>query len=276
MKKKWWFIYNDISSSKEYFRIVNFISNMFNKENIQFKKVAISSLKKSLYQYISDSEFLPDYILFWDKSWELAKEFENIGISVLNSYNSAIICENKLETYKYLKEDNLIPMTLFFTVRQALQLTSSIINNISFPMLLKLEKSVLGNNVFFIKNFSNLVDFLKKMDLNEKIILQQYLNFKPNVEIKIFSTYNKVLSSYKRILQNDGLYKYEKCILDAKTQEMAIKCCNLLGLTFAGIDMLYNSENTFLITDVNTQPNVLKIFEVLQVNVISEILHICS
>lgn len=74
----------------------------------------------------------------------------------------------------------------------------------------------------------------------------------------------------------DGSYMYEMYLLSHEDEERAIRCCRTLGITFAGIDMLYQNKESLLITDVNTQPDVLNIFKILKINVISEILHTYS
>ena len=273
MKKKWYLIYNDESTSKEYFRIVDFIFTTFHNENILCKKIPISKLKYNLSVYFSRIQFIPDCVLFWDKSWQIAMQIQNLGITVYNNPISAISCENKFETYNILKIGELIPNTILTTAQKALRFQQLIAKQIRFPMVVKLENSVLGNNVFILQNMNMLNDFLKDKPRNMRIAIQEYLFFSPNIEVKVFATQDKVLSSFKRIIMSNGSYQYEKCSLSRENKERAIKCCRTLGITFAGIDMLYQNKEKLLITDVNTQPNVLNIFKILKINVISEILH---
>lgn len=103
MKNTWWLIYNDFSIFTEYFDIVDFIFKTFNEENIVCLKVPISSLKKDFDTYLSKTLFVPDCVLFWDKNWEIAKKFADLGIIVYNQPSQSILCENKIETYKNLK-----------------------------------------------------------------------------------------------------------------------------------------------------------------------------
>lgn len=273
MKKKWWLVYNDASISEEYFRIVDFIFKTFCDENILCVKVPASKLKNDFDYYFSQIQFVPDCVLFWDKSWELANRIQSLGIKVYNNPITAMTCENKIETYKHLKKHGLIPNTILTTAKKALRFQHIIAKKIGFPIVVKLEDSVLGNNVFVLKDANMLNEFLQSRPVNERIALQEYLAFSPNIEIKIFATQDKVLSSFKRITMKDGSYKYERCSLSRNDEEKSIKCCRTLGITFAGIDMLYQRAEFLLISDVNTQPNVLNIFKILKINVISEMLH---
>lgn len=273
MKKKWCLVYNDESTSKEYFRIVDFIFTTFRNENTLCVKVPASGLKYNLNAQFSKIPFIPDCVLFWDKSWKIACQIQSLGIKVYNNPISAITCENKFETYKILKRGGLIPRTILTTVQKALQFQQLIVKQIGFPMVAKLEDSALGNNVFILRNVTMLNEFLQTKSENTRVVIQEYLAFSPNIEIKIFATQDKVLSSFKRITMQDGSYKYEMCSLSHENKERAIRCCRTLGITFAGIDMLYQNKERLLITDVNTQPNVLNIFKILKINVISEILY---
>lgn len=276
MKKKWWIVYNDASTSEEYFRIVEFIFKTFCDENILCVKVPASKLKSDFDYYFSGIQFVPDCVLFWDKSWELAEQIQSLGIKVYNNPISAIICENKLETYKCLKKERLIPNTIVTNVKMALRFQDIIAKKIGFPIVAKLEDSALGNNVFVLKDMNMLNEFLLTRPMNERIALQEYLTLSPSIEIKVFATQHKVLSSFKRITMKDGSYRYERCSLSYDDEQKAIKCCRTLGITFAGIDMLYQKAELPLISDVNTQPNVLNIFKILKINVISEILRTYS
>lgn len=274
--KKWWIVYNDASPFQEYFQIVDFISKTFSLENIPYLKVPASILKNNLKHFLMSAPIIPDCVLFWDKSWEIAKYLTTLGISVYNPPDSALICENKFETYKLLQNHGLIPQTFLATIKEAQSSENSIIAELGFPMVAKLEKSVLGNNVFIIKNIAELKCFLHSKRPNERIAFQKYLSFMPNIEIKILSTKTKVLSSFKRTLQSNGTYSCEPYLLSTMEEKMSKQCCNILGLTFAGIDMLFTDSNHTLISDVNTQPNLLNIFKILGINAINEILQICN
>ncbi|MFR8233752.1 MAG: ATP-grasp domain-containing protein [Clostridia bacterium] len=273
MKKKWCIVYNDKSTSKEYFQIVDFIFTTFQNENILCVKVPASKLKYDFNAQFSKIQFIPDCVLFWDKTWEIAEQIQSLGIKVYNNPVSAIICENKFETYKILNREGLIPRTILTTIQKDFQFQQLIAKQIKFPMVVKLETSTLGNNVFILKNMNMLNKFLKTKSENTKVVIQEYLAFSPQIEIKVFATQDKVLSSFKRITMQDGSYEYEICSLSNKDKEKVIRSCRTLGITFAGIDMLYQNKKRLLITDVNTQPNVLNIFRILKINVISEILN---
>ena len=276
MKKKWWFVYNDASIYEEYFRIVDFIFKTFCDENILCVKVPASKLKDDFDYYFSQIQFVPDCVLFWDKSWELAKRIQSLGIKVYNNPITAMPCENKIETYKHLKKHGLIPNTILTTAKKALRFQHMIAEKIGFPLVTKLENSALGNGVFVLKDLNMLNEFLQTIPENEQIAVQEYLTFSPSIEIKVFATQHKVLSSFKRITMKDGSYRYERCSLSHEDKEKAIKCCRILGVSFVGLDMLYKKAELPLISDVNTQPNVLNIFKILKINVISEILHTYS
>lgn len=273
MKNTWWLIYNDFSIFTEYFDIVDFIFKTFNEENIVCLKVPISSLKKDFDTYLSKTLFVPDCVLFWDKNWEIAKKFADLGIIVYNQPSQSILCENKIETYKYLQGSEVIPNTIIMDAEKAMLSLNTIVNEIKFPIVAKLKESVLGSNVFILKDKNMLINFLIGIKSYEDVAFQEYLYFSPNKEIKVFCTQTQILSSYRRVSKKNGGYSYKSYELNCLDKHKIKCCCDILKLDFFGIDMMYKDKKKLLISDVNTQPNVLNIYKILKINVIAKILN---
>lgn len=267
MNAKWWFVYNDSSLYLEYFQIVDFIFSTFKNLGIQCMKIPASTLLTNYEDTLANASFLPDNVLFWDKNWQVASKLQKDGMHVYNNADSSIV-EDKIATYEALSGYGIIPKTLIYSVGDAKRNLEKIIKLIEFPILAKLSESVHGSNVFRLENKSMLVSLLNNYDEHVIIAFQETLTFSQKVEVKICSNKSQVLSSYKRYSLNDGTLKCEEYALTEKEAEMCKHVCRVLDLDIGGIDIMYRDENTPLVCDVNTQPNVLNIFKVLGINVI--------
>lgn len=272
MNAKWWFVYSDTSRYLEYFQIVDFIFLTFKNIGIQCMKIPASTLITNYEDTLSSASFLPDNVLFWDKNWHVASKLQKVGIHVYNNANSAIV-EDKIATYEALNDYGIIPKTLIYSVGKAKRNLEKIIEIIKFPILAKLSESVHGSNVFRLENESMLVNFLNNYEEQVIIAFQEALTFSPKVEVKVCSTQNQILSSYKRYSLNNGTLKSEDHTLTEKEAEMCKYVCGILDLEIGGIDIMYRDENTPLICDVNTQPNVLNIFKIIGINVIEKFIY---
>ena len=269
---KWRFVYNDSSLYLEYFQIVDFIFSTFKNIRIQCMKIPASTLLTNYEDTLSNASFLSDNVLFWDKNWQIASKLQKDGMHVYNNADSSIV-EDKIATYETLSSFGIIPKTLIYSVGEAKKNLEKIIKIIEFPVLAKLSESVHGSNVFRLENESMLVSLLNNYDEQVIIAFQETLTFSQKVEVKICSTKSQVLSSYKRYSLSDGTLKCEEYTLTEKEAEMCKQVCRKLDLEIGGIDIMYRDENTPLVCDVNTQPNVLNIFKILGINVIESFIN---
>lgn len=267
MNTKWWFVYNNSSLYLEYFQIVDFIFSTFETLGIQCMKIPASTLLTNYEDALANASFLPDNVLFWDKNWQVASKLQKSGMHVYNNADSSIV-ENKIATYEALHSYGIIPQTLIYSVDDAKRNLKEIIKSIKFPILAKLSESVHGSNVFRLENESMLISLLNNYDEHVIIAFQETLTFSQKVEVKICSSKSQILSSYKRYFLNNKTLEYEEHTLTEKETEMCKLVCRVLDLDICGIDIMYKDENTPLICDVNTQPNVLNIFKILGINVI--------
>lgn len=272
MNVKWWLVYNDSSLYSEYFQIIDFIFLTLKNLGVQCIKIPASTLMTNYKETLSRELFLADMVLFWDKNWQIASALQEHGMRVYNNASSAIV-EDKIATYEVLRDYGIIPKTLIYSVGEAKRNLGKIIKLIEFPILAKLSKSVHGSNVFLLENETMLISFLNNYDEHIIIALQEILTFSQKAEVKICSTKNQVLSSYKRYYLVDGTLKYEPYSLTEKENEMCKQVCQILDLEIAGIDIMYRDENEPLVCDVNTQPNVLNIFKILGINVIEKFIN---
>lgn len=264
---KFWIIYNDGSHSKIYYEIVNTIVKGIEYYNYIYDLIPVSKLTECNCDIPLISNINPDYIWFWDRNWKLAYKLEKLGLKCINSPKRSLICENKFFTFKKLNDfDGLIPKTDFYKNFKLFDPNSYG----KFPIILKLSYSELGKNVFTINNYSD----IRKLIVNKRLknfMLQEYINYLPNVEVKIITTQTKIISCYKREKISDQ-YVITPYIPSDYEIEIALRCCKIVGLTFVGIDLMYKDKFSPVICDINTQSNFYTVYEELGFNPVTKII----
>lgn len=265
---KFWIIYNDSSQSQIYYEIVNTIVKGIEHYNYIYDLIPVSKLIKFNCNISLISNFIPDYIWFWDRNWKLAYKLEKLGLKCVNSPKNSLICENKFFTFKKLNNfKNLIPKTDFYYNSKLFK------RNLykKFPIILKLSYSELGKNVFTINNYFDIEELIVNKKL-KNFMLQEYINYLPNVEVKIIATQTKIISCYKREKFSNQYFITPYIPSDYET-EIAIRCCKIIGLTFVGIDLMYKDKFSPVICDLNTQSNFYTVYKELGLNPVTKIIN---
>lgn len=187
-------------------------------------------------------------------NFEIALHFENMGIRVFNSSFVSKVCNNKLETYKYLSSVNYL----------------KIINNkeISFPVVAKDPTSKGGKDVFLLENF----DDYKKI-YNSKMILQEFL---PNAcDIRTYIIGNEIILSVKRNSNNSFKANYkinhnaEIYKLNAEEKKMINVILTKFKFDFVGIDILKN-DNSFYFSEIEDSVGSRAVYDLTNIDIIKK------
>lgn len=266
MKSNLAVVYNNKSQSKEYMEIVNFIVNSYRDEKIKTELIKITELE-NLYR-IGNLKNLPTKIFFWDKNWDLAQNLKKEGFQIHENPLNAKICENKVSSLKILKRKRkILPKTKILKIKKIKRdIDNEKINH--FPIVLKYENSENGSGVRIIYNKQEMRYEIKDKSQNEKVILQEYLNFNPNLLIKLFIIKNECIAGMKVEYKKDGPVNYTVYVPNETEKKIAIKSCKIMGLNIAGVDIIYKEKNRPVICELNTQPNLLRIYNVTGINVV--------
>lgn len=262
-----WIIYNNNSTSATYYKIIDTMKRGIEFWNLNYDIIPVTSFISHNYNISLISKLDPDYILFWDKNWNIAIRLKEMGFKFINSPYMSLICDNKFLTLKILNSfPNLIPKTQFCTSYENFSLNDDII----FPIVLKLSYSELSNNVYFIDDMEYLHSLITTNKMTN-FMLQNYLDYSPNTVIKMVVTKSRLISCYKKCVVN------KECTITPYIPteyevSIAIKCCKIMNLDFVGVDLLYQSEGQPFVCELNIQSNFYTIYKNLNFNPVSEIL----
>lgn len=196
-------------------------------------------------------------------SVELAviRYFELLGIPCINSSTSINIVQNKFHTGQILSNANIaVPTTMLVHF----PITNNLIaTHIGFPCVIKVLVGSFGEGVYLCQTeqeYYKLIEFLKNLDNDKKLLVQEYLNDRPGEDLRVFVVGNKVLGAMKRTAPSGDFRANitiggtgESFLVTPEIEEIALATAKALGLEIAGIDLLFDSRG-FRVCEANSNP----------------------
>lgn len=232
------------------------------RQFINFDIVINQSIK-----YLGEEFELPNLVLVrlgaGITSVELAvvRYFELLGIPCINSSDSVNIVQNKFHTSQLLSQANIaVPTTMLvhFPITNDL-----IATHIGFPCVIKVLVGSFGEGVYLCHSdleYRKLIEFLKNLDNEKKLLVQEYLGDQPGVDLRVFVIGDQVIGAMKRTAL-DGDFranitiggKGEPYPVTPAIEEIALATTRALGLDIAGVDLLFDKDN-FRVCEANSNP----------------------
>lgn len=225
-----------------------------------------------------------DFVLFLDKDVVLARTLELAGIPVFNSATSIALCDDKALTYLALKNSGLpmpktlvVPMTFFETDWTDNPFLSYAEEQLGYPMVVKEACGSFGWQVWLAKDRTELVEYLNKTS-PKRTLLQAFVSTSKGRDIRINVVGGKAVASMYRYSEIDFRANISsggsmKPYIPTPEQDaLAIRACELLGLDFGGVDLLFGENEEPLLCEVNSNAHIKNILNCTGVNVAHHIL----
>lgn len=243
----------------------NFIAEGIDVSVRQFKNFDI--VINQPIRYNGEDFKMPDLVLVrmgaGITSVELAviRYFELQGIPCTNSSASVNIVQNKFHTSQILSNANIaVPTTMLVHF----PITNNLIaTQIGFPCVIKVLVGSFGEGVYLCHSeneYNKLIEFLKNLDNDKKLLVQEFLNDCPGADLRVFVVGNKVLGAMKRTAPpNDFRANItiggtgESYLVTPEIEKIALATAKALGLEIAGIDLLFDNRG-FRVCEANSNP----------------------
>ena len=279
---KCYMIVNEFLSSNSFNKIYEQFENAFNKMGVSFELLTnVTALK------LLNTNGNGKPILFFDKDVFLAKQLEKCGYKCINSSKVIEICDDKAKTYIKLLNKVAMPKTIlapftFNTVGYTnLNFISHVERELGYPMVVKQNKGSFGEQVYLVNNCEELIQIIKKIGSSE-MLFQEYVKSSFGKDYRVYVVNGKVVASALRTNDSDfrsnvasgGSMKAVQ--LPTEYENLAIKCCEILGADFAGVDLLIG-DNGPLVCEVNSNAHFTALAEITKVDVaLSIVKHLLS
>ena len=237
-------------------------------------------------QMIFDNKFNNyDFILFWDKDIKLAKLLEDKGHIVINSSRAISLCDDKSKTYISLLNHNIkqpltiiSPMIYYGAIDSDMSFIDFSIEKLGFPMVVKECFGSFGEQVYLANNKDDLLSLIKKIG-TKPFILQEFIKTSFGKDLRIEIIGGEVVATVFRQNENNDFRanitngaKASKYNPNLKQIDMAINVCKILGLDFAGVDILFGENDEPILCEVNSNAYPLNVQKITGVNIVKKTL----
>ena len=237
---------------------------------------------------------LPDFVFLRGYHIPLAQWYESQGVKVINTSHSMIACRDKYITSQMLSAANIhTPETLppFFPTGANVESESSsapsfeyCAERLSTPFILKQLYGSKGENVYLIDSPQGYrqaleqcnAEFEKRIQASSHnsefgtseeeirrgamVIAQKFISSSKGKDIRVWVIDGVVIGHILRY--NDNSFKsnfaqggsFKETQLPENGANTAIAAARTLGLSFAGVDLLYLDNGEFSVCEVNGNP----------------------
>ena len=230
-----------------------------------------------------------DFVLFWDKDVQLARRLEQRGLPVFNSAASILRCDDKALTWLTLRAHELpMPRTLLAPKTFAnigytnLDFVHEAGRTLGYPLVLKECFGSFGQQVYLMQNEDELARKVQSL-AGTPMLFQELVRESYGRDARLNVVGGRVAASMLRsstdgdfrsnLTRGGAMERYEPSEAE---RELAIRAVELLGLDFAGVDVLFGKDGP-LLCEVNSNAHFKTTLACTGVNMAVEIMrHIAA
>ena len=203
-----------------------------------------------------------DFAILWDKDVRLGYQLEKLGIKVFNPPAAIETCDDKSLTHIALAgrlpmpPTVIIPTTYKYVGYGDMEFLRRAADYLGLPMVIKECRGSFGKQVYLANTIEEAAEIISSHEAMP-MLMQRAIKESFGRDIRLYVVGNKVIAGMLRSNAADfranisnGGRSQAYTPMDAEA-DLAISAANLLGLDFAGIDIL-QSKNGPLICEVNS------------------------
>ena len=148
----------------------------------------------------------------------------------------------------------------------------------SYPIIVKECFGSFGQQVYMAKDYQELTGFVHSIG-SKPMLFQEFIKTSKGRDIRLQVVGGQVVAAMYRYSENDDFranisnggkmraYEPTKVQID-----IAINCCKILGLDFAGVDILFGEEDEPIVCEVNSNAHFKNIYDCTGINVADSIM----
>ena len=274
-----WLVVNTFMDSQKFKTLYELLSDAFNKRGVSLSIKRAQDISLEVGKPIDNK---PDFAIFWDKDIYLAERLEQNGIRLFNNSHAINLCDNKILMYQELAKNNIrIPRT--FVAPKTFEgleykqrgFLDSVIEEISFPIIVKETYGSFGEQVYLANNLDELNSIIDRLGYKD-FLLQEFIASSKGRDVRINVVGDTAVVSMLRENKND----FRSNISNGGTgalyepaegfKKLAVDAAKALGLSFAGVDVMFG-ENGPIICEINSNPQFASTLKATGVNLAEHI-----
>ena len=259
-----WLIVNGFLGSQKFNELYGYLSRTAERHSITLEIKTSDSFTVPMGEPIC-KDARPDFILFWDKDIHLARRLESEGIRLFNSADAIEICDNKILTASALSGKIATPKTIISPKTfegvgyNSLIFVENATRVLGLPLIIKEAYGSFGAQVYLAKTLDEAKNIITSLG-HKDFIMQEFISESIGRDVRVNVVGGKVVSAMERYNENDfrsnisngGSMK--KIVLTPEIEAIAIKAAEIIGLDFAGVDVLFGNDGP-IVCEVNSNPH---------------------
>ncbi len=205
-----------------------------------------------------------DFCIYLDKDKYVLKALEECGIRTFNSYNAIEVCDDKMATYLALSGHNIplpltIPAPLCYdpTVEIGEDKAEIIEKKLGYPLVLKTCYGSRGAGVYLINDRRELLAKMRELKMMPHLF-QKFIPESRGRDLRVIVIGGKVIGGMLR--QSNGDFRSNVALggnaeaypVSQTVANICVKCAEILGLDYCGIDLLFGKDGTPIVCEVNS------------------------
>ena len=284
-QNKGYIIINGFLREEKFFSLYSALKQSANRAGLQLElKTNIELMCDIASGKTVANETLPPFAIFWDKDVRLAKTLEAAGMKLFNSAGSIELCDDKSLTHIALMnrvpqpKTVLIPLTFPRVGYTDCAFLEKIADYLGFPLVIKQCFGSFGAGVYLARNMDEAKAALMKT-AGGAAIAQQYIASSFARDIRAYVVGDKVAAAMLRHNESGDFRanvaqggKADAYMLSEAQAALAVKTAQILGCTFAGVDLLFGENGEMTVCEVNSNAHFAGISAATGVNIADKII----
>ena len=217
-----------------------------------------------------EGEFPYDFAVFLDKDDHLARLLEKRGVRLFNNAESIRLADDKMLTHialAPLPQPETISSPLYFAGKDDPEYLAKVEKALGYPVVVKKCFGAFGREVYLAKDREELTA-LRARFLGEPHLYQKYIECGAS-DLRVITIGGKAVAAMRRHATAAGEFRAnaelggsgEAIPVTPDIRYLAEEASRLLGLEYAGVDLLWDGEK-YLVTEVNSNAHFRLIQEV--------------
>lgn len=284
-QNKGYIIINGFLREEKFFSLYSALKQSADKAGLQLElKTNIELMCDIASGKTVANETLPPFAIFWDKDVRLAKTLEAAGMKLFNSASAIELCDDKSLTHIALMnrvpqpKTVLIPLTFPRVGYTDCTFLEKIADYLGFPLVMKQCFGSFGAGVYLARNMDEAKAALMKT-AGGAAIAQQYIASSFARDIRAYIVGDKVAAAMLRHNESGDFRanvaqggKADAYALNEAQAALAVKTAQILGCTFAGVDLLFGENGEMTVCEVNSNAHFAGISAATGVNIADKII----
>lgn len=288
MKKTGWIIVNGNLITDKFIDYAKMIQAAAQKQHMDISIIKNNNLildlsDKQPLGLHNQTYTLPDFVFFIDKDIYLAKYLEQLGIPVFNNSSTIEMSDDKIQTYQKLSDTGIpIPHTIIAPKIYTTGILSddylqSIIHKLGIPLVVKEAFGSFGEQVYLVHDFEELKELTNQLQ-GKPFLFQTFISSSHGRDIRLQVVGDKVIAAMERNnnqdfranITNGGNMKPFNP--DPKSINIAIAAARAINADFAGVDLLFGPDDSYLVCEINANAHIRNLTECTGVNIADEMI----